>query len=390
MRLLYVLHQTPATDGSSKAFMALLKEVMGKGIEPYVVLPDRRGLYPILAIMGIPTLICTYRNNIFPHCRTIKETFLFLPRLTAKLLCNRVAVWRITHYAKANAIDLIHTNVSVVNVGFCAAQRLGIPHVYHIREYADLIGMRYFPHKASFIRQLTAPLSYTICITKDIRRHYGLERYGNAAVIYDGLCHPLPAYPQTPREGYLLYVGRIETIKGLEHLLHAYALYLANTTRTKALPLYVAGKVSDEAFAKDMERYVSKHDMERKVMFLGHRDDIENLMEKATALVVPSLMEGFGFCMPEAMFHGCLVIAYNQKGTKEQLDNGLQLTGQDIALRYEKTEELTKLLTFVTENPSGSFDDYRQRAFRVVNTLYTIEENARQVVQFYKLAMNRQ
>jgi glycosyltransferase involved in cell wall biosynthesis len=123
--------------------------------------------------------------------------------------------------------------------------------------------------------------------------------------------------------------------------------------------------------------------MQQFVVFLGERSDISDIMRQARALIIPSRFEGFGLCMPEAMFQGCLAIGHNTAGTKEQLDNGLELTGKEIALRYNTIEELTQLLKTVTERPSSDFDGYRLRAFDTVNQLYSSESNANSIYKFY-------
>ena len=111
-------------------------------------------------------------------------------------------------------------------------------------------------------------------------------------------------------------------------------------------------------------------------------------MREARALIISSPFEGFGFCMPEAMQQGCLVIGRNTSGTKEQLDNALEMTGQEIALRYETTEQLAGLLSEVADNPLSHYDNYTQKAFDVVNQLYTKENHAKKVYEFYNAILN--
>ena len=135
-------------------------------------------------------------------------------------------------------------------------------------------------------------------------------------------------------------------------------------------------------------KYIKDNHLTEHVELLGNRDDIAALMREARALIVSSLFEGFGFCMPEAMQQGCLVIGRNTSGTKEQMDNALEMTGKEIALRYETAEELAKLLSEVASNPPEFYRPYLERAFKTVNKLYTVENNTRQIYQFYKDILN--
>ena len=107
-------------------------------------------------------------------------------------------------------------------------------------------------------------------------------------------------------------------------------------------------------------------------------------MQKARAIIIPSLNEGFGRCMPEAMFNGCLAIGRNTGGTLEQLNNGLKLTGQEIALRFDTNQQLTQHLIDVSSQPVDYYRPTLERAFQVVNQLYSSESNVNNVYHFYK------
>ena len=59
------------------------------------------------------------------------------------------------------------------------------------------------------------------------------------------------------------------------------------------------------------------------------------------------------------------------------------MTDQEIALRYESTEQLAALLTEVDQKAPAFYDSYTRKAFDVVNKLYTKEQNAKEVYQLY-------
>ena len=148
----------------------------------------------------------------------------------------------------------------------------------------------------------------------------------------------------------------------------------------------MAGRVGEKDYMTRIQTFVLEHHLTDWVHFLGERSDMELLMRGACALVVPSRYEGFGLCMPEAMFCGCPVIAHDTAGTHEQLENGLQLTGQEIASRFRTPEQLAQCLKEVFI--AGANPDMIQRAFNVVNQLYSSESHVAQVHQFYIDIMN--
>ena len=154
MNIAYILHSTSRNDGATKAFLNMLDGLSHYGIKPYVVVPDKDGVYHELANRKIPVLSVTYRSSAYPYFITWKQRMLFIPRLLARITVNHKATKAVTAWIRENKIDLIHSNTGVVRIGFDAAQKAGLPHIYHIREYADRIGIHYFPTKKSFPHQL--------------------------------------------------------------------------------------------------------------------------------------------------------------------------------------------------------------------------------------------
>ena len=89
------------------------------------------------------------------------------------------------------------------------------------------------------------------------------------------------------------------------------------------------------------------------------------------------------------MFSGCLVVGHDVAGTKEQFDNGVELTGEEIALRYTQQEQLVQHLLDITDAVEKTvFKEHYEpmilRAQRVVKQLYTNERNAEQIFQEYQ------
>ena len=389
MKVVYVLCSSKALGGASKAFRSMLAGLMQHGIEPMVVLPGHGEIEKVLEEMHVPTLSLTYRFATYPDRRTWRDWVLFVPRLLARLWVNRRAVQILVQTLRKNDIALIHTNVGIVDVGFRTARRLGIPHIYHIREYADLdFDMHYFPAKCSFRRQLAMSSSYSICITRAIQQYHGQADNGSSRVIYDGIRSIVKECPTISMGCDILFAGRIEYSKGLDILLQAYNLC---QERGVALPmLKVAGRVEDKKYMDNLQLYIKKHGMGSCITFLGERSDIESLMRQARVLVVPSRNEGFGLCMPEAMFNRCLVIAHDTAGTHEQLENGLNKTGEEIALRFKSIEKLAEHLQEVCTATSSDIENMTARAFGVVNQLYSTETHVSQVYQFYKDILNKE
>ena len=383
MKIAYILSSTTPLGGASKAFKTTLSGLMKLGVEPIIIVPDKDGIYQVFKEQGIPVYALRYKLNIYPGHRTLKKVIEFIPRLVIKYILNTMASQQLAAILRNEHVDIVHTNVGVINIGIQASKKVQLPHIYHLREYGDLdFDMDVFPSKKHFRQQLNGPQSYTICITRDIQQHHQQTGKATSRVVYDGIKPAMTEFISYEKKDYLLYAGRIEAAKGLQELLMAYADYIKETPH--ALPLYIAGIIHDEGYWNNIQAFIQENHLKEQVQYLGQVPDIEEYMQQARAIIIPSRFEGFGLCMPEAMFNGCLAIGRNTGGTKEQLDNGLRLQGSEIALRYDTINELTHLLCEISQSPIAQYQPMVERAFHTVNQLYTEENNAREIFQFYQ------
>lgn len=387
MKILYILNSTSVAAGANKSFLAMLRLLIVKGVEAHVLLPDSKGIYTILKNENIPVYVLNYRAHIYPKVNSFKNLLLFLPRLLFWMILEKKAVKNLKNIANKQNFDLIHTNVSVINIGYKVAVSAGIPHVYHIREYGDLdFGMKYIPSRKKLLNQLRRSNNWSVCITKDIQRHYNLQDCSQSKVVYNGIINKMDENT-TDRPDYekrfFLFAGRIEKAKGVDDLLDAYLDYVAECQESP-IPLYLAGEYSDKDYYDNLLSKLHNNMLGKLVFFLGQVDKIKELMSKAWAIVIPSVNEGFGRCMAEAMSEHCLVIGRDTGGTKEQFDNGLMVSGQEIGYRYQTREQLKGLLKSVSTMTQKEREAFVNPAFIAVNRLYTVESNVDSVFSLYK------
>ena len=148
--------------------------------------------------------------------------------------------------------------------------------------------------------------------------------------------------------------------------------------------LKLAGPISEVAYWKRIQSYIKENHLADCVEYIGVRDDLDNLMHDALAVIVSSVCEGFGRCLPEAMLNDCLTIGRNTGGTKEQYDNGVKECGEEIGLRYQTTDELTEQMSHVALASEHAFDKIKSNAKMVVQKLYTKEANINSIKSFYQ------
>lgn len=111
---------------------------------------------------------------------------------------------------------------------------------------------------------------------------------------------------------YLLYLGTLQPRKNLARLIEAFG-----RSRTLGCKLVIAGKKG--WLYADLFRLAEKAGVADRVIFPGyvHDADKATLLSGAMALVFPSLYEGFGFPVIEAMACGTPVICSNTSSMPE-------------------------------------------------------------------------
>lgn len=377
MKVIYVLAGTQEFGGSTKSFLNLLDYGLAHGIDPVVVMPDRKGIYRSLADRGIRVYVLPYFYYIRPYVYPVHRR---LKRGVKNFLswCSSLMLARIAGKEKA---DIIHTNTSVNNIGYLTARRTGIPHIWHIREYNEAIELE-IPHLKERLHDGT---SYSITITRDLGREYGLSDLRQSRTIYNGIVKNLGEMPRQPKANYFLYVGNVDIIKGIDLCIEAFILFRkANPGVTTRLLVAGAPTNRGENLKQDLIGSLEENGIADSVEWLGNRSDVADLMQKALATVIASPKEGFGRVMAEAMSQGCLVIGRDLAGTHEQFENGLRLCGREIGLRYSSATGLARLMEEVSAASPESFDRMREDAFATVSELYSNEAYGCSVCRFYE------
>jgi glycosyltransferase involved in cell wall biosynthesis len=158
-----------------------------------------------------------------------------------------------------------------------------------------------------------------IAISKGLARYLaeieGFDESGFEIVHY-GIAGRDGVAPYAGAEPRLLCVGRLIPVKG--HLVLLRALAQARS-RAPGLVLDIAGQGPLEPALK---AYAAELGLSDAVRFLGFVSPIQSAIEAASAVVVPSLGEGFGMVALEAMERGRPVVASDVGGLPEIVADG--------------------------------------------------------------------
>lgn len=186
------------------------------------------------------------------------------------------------------------------------------------------------------VKMLIAPSRYMAGVLKK-------ENYGVAVQhIYNGIDLPKRQPLRSTRR--LLFVGRLEHVKGIDVLLQAMCIV---SRRIPDVGLCIVG---DGAMRSELEAFVGRHQLEKQVIFCGWLDAyaVSKQYAMATAVVIPSVWpENLPTVCLEALAIGRPVIGSNSGGIPELIQDGV--TGRIVAVGNK--DDLAKAILDILSRP---------------------------------------
>jgi len=113
-------------------------------------------------------------------------------------------------------------------------------------------------------------------------------------------------------------VGRLTPVKGLPYLLMAAKTLLERGMAVKVLI------VGDGGIRMDLEKQASDMGISANIVFLGHREDTDQLLQAMDIFVLPSMSEGVPMALLEAMAASRPIVASRVGGIPEVVKDGVE------------------------------------------------------------------
>ncbi|MGI0489645.1 glycosyltransferase family 4 protein [Pantanalinema rosaneae CENA516] len=310
-----------------------------------------------LATLSVqPTGLTTYTKNLFPHLRSLSPTLL----VSSVFMESAAQVIDPQHCHEIPA-EMTSDQGSQGHLKRLTWTQTQLPKLYrelqanllfspvpeaplasdcrYIVTVHDLIPLR-FPQRFSpltsyhrhyvprVLNQAEHILCNSVATAQDIQQFHQIsaQKITPIPLGYDASNF---RFLNLPTLNYFLYVGRLDPYKNVQRLIEAFA---ALPDRTD-YELWLVGP-NDRRYLPNLEQQIQALGLSDRVKFLDYvaYEQLPTVINQAIALVFPSLWEGFGLPVLEAMACGTPVIASNLSSIPEVTgDAALLIDPTDVA-----------------------------------------------------------
>lgn len=161
-----------------------------------------------------------------------------------------------------------------------------------------------------------------------------------------------------------LAVGRFHEAKNYPLLINAFCQFIKQykfLNDYSEVKLFIAGDGDQRPL---IESLIVEHNLQNKIILLGRRNDIPQLMSAADFFVLSSSYEGFGLVVAEAMCSNTFVIATDCGGIKEVLGNtGILVPINNQENMVEAFHKATRMSRIEIEKNNAKALKYAQQNF---------------------------
>ncbi|MFA5188633.1 MAG: glycosyltransferase family 1 protein [Patescibacteria group bacterium] len=258
--------------------------------------------------------------------------------------------WFIPQILRLYRLDLYHNPANIIPI-FHFKKSLITVHDLAVYKHPE-----WFPGRQFFNLRILMPWSFSkarkiIAVSQstkdDLIKLFGVKKE-KIEVIYEGVEDYTKISIDESKlsekvklaDQFFLFIGSLEPRKNLARLVEAFAEFI-KTAPDKNIKLILAGKKGwkYEPIFEAIDRF-GLHD---KVIYLGYitLEEKVYLLKKAIALTYPSLYEGFGLPIIEAMNLGVPIITSNVASIPELvIDNALLIDPYDVQAIKEAMQKI--------------------------------------------------
>lgn len=371
--ILYVAHDANLY-GSNQSLFYLICELREKyHIVPTILVPHEGNFTEKLKEENIEYLVGKY--SLWQA--VYKSGFRFVVKSILRRTNNLIAWQHVKKSIRGKKFDLVHSNSSTVKIGAECAEYLGIPHIWHIREFGqEDWGMRYM-YSSRYVQMKYHDAAALITVSKGIENKYRSE-YPQCRIrtIYNGI----PSGKFSVRKNQdidivnFCQVGYISETKNSMQVLEACKI-LKEEDRFDFVINFIGD--GDGGYYQNFLKYIEENGLQKCVKLWGFQENIEKILPQMDVGIMSSRMEGFGRVTVEYMLSGMPVLGYASGGTLELVNDG------ETGFLYQTALELAHYMLYFIRNYDKIEEMGRNGRVRA-EAAFTVEKNANMLYEVYQ------
>ena len=248
-----------------------------------------------------------------------------ISRLKIRFLDNFLFWFKIFWNIKKINPEIIHVQGLYMSIpAFLAKKILDIPYIVS-GQGSDIYGHWPFKKIISGIGLNNSKLS--IALTEDMKNEMKKNCNKRIEIVPNGIdsdnfnlnrYRTRESLGLDDKDKIVIFVGRLEPVKGLKYLIEAISLLKSNKINLKLLI------VGDGSECKKLKLLVKTLQLEEMVIFVGKisNEKVPEYLSASDVFVLPSLSEGFPVVLLEAMASGLPIITTKIRGLPEIVQDG--------------------------------------------------------------------
>ncbi|WP_080146713.1 glycosyltransferase family 4 protein [Marinilactibacillus piezotolerans] len=307
----------PEMTGATNSLIGLVRELKKLNYNPIVILKSKGYLTEKLNEIKIKYYIINYYDNTIGENElgNFKHFFKFILKKTI----NNIANTKVKSIILKDKIDILHINASTVNVGYKAAKSLGIPIVWHIREFLEADHKIRLIEPKKSINEIREAVK-VIAISNSVKEKYsGVVNNTKLVTVFNGVdsktLETLEKKTINIKKIQIGIVGRISPSKGQLEVIKAFGELKEKGYNN--IFLNIIGPTHDKKYQSELTQYVKKNFLGKYVSLKGPKHSVEEIWGNLDIVIIASGAEAFGRVTIEAMLANKISIGANVAGTQE-------------------------------------------------------------------------
>lgn len=383
INILFLSHDS-GPGGAEYSLLELIRSLNKEIFSIYVIIPWYGQLQKEIKKIGIPYYIRHIARWIpYENERSLKHLFNFIKKFKERF-------YGITGIIERHKIDIVYTNTITCIDGAVASRAMKKPHIWHIREHlsGNCNIKSYLPHQV--IKKIIHAYSDQIITnSKSVKNEIKMKNKKRLKWIHNpvdikkfekqnSISSIKKGLEISDKSKIIAHIGSLTPVKDVELFINSAEIIRNNVNGVKFL-IIGSGSVQ---YTRHLQMIVRNKQLNEDIVFLGHRDDVNEIIQSIDILIFTSKREAFGRVIVEAMAAEKPVISTRCGGPEEIIINGSN--GYIVPNRDPKTIAMMAQMLINNISLAKKIGEegkkYVQNKFSMKKYIYSIENTILNVV----------